>query len=462
MEKTLEKQKAQDQSFDVLFSSFITLCYLYQDGKSLETKFEAANKGQDLGFLEDSVKFAPIIDAIKREDYTGFKVSQISTFRSLESKGYVPYSKVSRMNREHLILTTKRPTESNDDDYSDSSEIQAKKRGRGAKNSKSKVGKKQIVKPKKMNAYDTHWWNHFDQLVEYHRQHKTYNVPLNETVIVDKETMHLGKWLEGEREKVQNYLLCEEYEKYSLLTECMVGGLWTLEPSTANQSSQQSSSSSSSTLRNSAPSPVTRTRSSSANDTSSSRASPAVLPAKPLFNQRKSAPSKAAAINHENIGITPPVAPAEPKNTMFPIRAQHKYGDDRSSSRNSNNSSRAEPKDDEMIVDDPSDDDSTYDEEIQICISKSNFPMGHNGHSDNQIILYEYNKGTGHYIGMGNVRSEKKSSKELKISKLYPKYPLRPFETPFEDRDPANLITIQVQQVLQGKIQLNKGNHFKQ
>jgi hypothetical protein len=362
----------QDDKFAVLFAKFHALCEEVKDGEKLQKKFLAANTLDETDFLNESIIFAPIIEMIRSEETGRLKPRQINTYLELKNKGYLPFIKktVNKSPRElSSPLTYKNSNkrslqnssndlnyeegDSNefpdshggkqqdfDDDYLPASSSNARKRGRRSPAApKPKTEKKPNFKrPKgKLSAFDSLWWDHFECLTGFYEKHNHYNIPIHQTVRkvspgYDDQILKLGDWLSNEKNKMQNYIICD-YNKYELFAECMTNGLWTSEEGTAAPNASTTITVNATSSSAPAPEPPLEQSSSLAQPSSESKFQKQTIPRRNLSNQA----SPRGMVTTNDVNNLPGVG-FFPRLTPVPF-AQRKSGSSTPKSKTSDDAS---------------------------------------------------------------------------------------------------------------------------
>jgi hypothetical protein len=261
-QETSGEVKTQRQS-QILFTQFVSLCQLYQDGGTLQGKLELSNDPID-DLYKDKIRFQEILTAIQREQSNFFTLKQQEELCLLEKDGYLPYSsrlglspkrKQSKPHEPEAIGIDNEAGE-NDSDFVPAERVlttRASKKKRkisrvSSSSSQSSSRKKRkhegsvVIPSANKKEDDSIWWKHFTLLVEYHSSHGNFQVPLSEIIRLEEENVFLGLWLSQEKRKLAEYFE-HDLERYNALSECLASDLLTIEE-TPDEPSQSSSSTS--------------------------------------------------------------------------------------------------------------------------------------------------------------------------------------------------------------------------
>lgn len=295
---TSSHSSLQSKNFSLFFRQFKNYCYLYGDGKKIEKKFQelsnhSLNDGDD--FKEDLNRFQPFFKMIQEDDLSSLNKSQKKEWSAMKSKGLLPQffsiatdeitpiqeetsfqegqeeekEEIKEANEIHeTVVESSSPsfhpplheTELNEKETTDeNSEYEEPKKSPQKRAKKRKSSQQTQEEPySRLNPYPMRkktakltkeeiWECYFAQLLYYKDLHKTYNVPIMETVFDDTgNEFKLGKWLQLEKEKMRKYVDSDP-EKYEQFANLMAQGLWT-ESAATEQTEQTSSSSSSSSF----------------------------------------------------------------------------------------------------------------------------------------------------------------------------------------------------------------------
>jgi hypothetical protein len=519
--ETSQQQKPatlKEVSFEVRFAKFVTLCNGLQDGKKVENRFNDANEGKDTVFMEDALLIDPIIQMIKKEDFSQLTSEQIEIIRKLESKGFLPYSK------NQTVPQSSSETNSN-------MESQLKPIIMRRKN-----------KRKQSTEYEEKWFKRFDQLVQYALDHENCDIPEDYQTNSgtdddhnnnDAENFKLGEWLQQERSKMENYFYYD-YEKYYLLHNVFFPGVEIEKPEDFERelrnknnttTAQTSSSSSSLPSRGGRGKVVTTTTRDKNSETSSVPESLSEPKRKLTANkapQRKSGgamtTTQSSSLPMKQKENLPPQTIAEPKESSTVsnhlknvTRRAEKHSYDKNHEETTEIDDKEEEyqeqeensDEDEIILEDgeveeeeeEEEEDDDYDDDVEIVVNKAskrnnktnstsnnatNTPgaekrrkLSHNADVSNQSLtsnnfcLYEYKRKGESFLGLGKkitpslqsngeVTSSSTAAEFFEFRIFFPLTAKNPLSSKFEELEKTN-IKIPRESIHQDSLAFNKG-----
>jgi hypothetical protein len=511
--ETSQQQKPatlKEVSFEVRFAKFVTLCNGLQDGKKVEIRFNDANEGKDTVFMEDALLIDPIIQMIKKEDYSRLTSEQVEIIRKLESKGFLPYSK-----------NQTGPQSSSD--ASNNMESQLKP-----------VIIRRRNKRKLSTEYEEKWFKRFDQLVQYALDHENCDIPedyqTNDTNKDDDhkgENFKLGEWLLQERSKMENYFYYD-YEKYYLLHNVFFPGVEIEKPedferelrnkSNTTTAAQTSSSSSSFPSRGGRGKiATTRDKNSETSSVQESLSEPKRKMTVNKAPQRKfggamTTTQSSSAMKPKEIIQPQPVAEPKESSTVPNHLKNTKRSEKHSNGKNDDGKSEIDDEDEEYIDEEEQneeiiledgdveeEDDEDYDDDVEIVVNKTSKrnskinhtithptatsgadkrrKLSHNSTtsavpqsqlpSSNHFCLYEYKRKGELFLGLGKKiistawgNGEETSSAPPQFFEFRVFFPLTaksPLTSKFEELENANPVKVPPESIHLDSLTLNKG-----
>jgi hypothetical protein len=519
--ETSQQQKPatlKEVSFEVRFAKFVTLCNGLQDGKKVEYRFNDANEGKDTVFMEDALLIDPIIQMIKKEDFSQLTSEQVEIIRKLESKGFLPYSK------NQTVLQSSSETNSN-------MESQLKPIIMRRKN-----------KRKLSTEYEEKWFKRFDQLVQYALDHENCDIPEDYQISKNSgndddhnnnndENFKLGEWFQQERSKMENYFYYD-YEKYYLLHNVFFPGVEIEKPEDFERlrnkdtttTAQTSSSSSSLPSRGGRGKVVTTTTRDKINETSSVQKSLSEPKRKLTANKAPQRKSGGAVTTTQSSSLPmkqkenmPPQARAEPKESSTVsshLKNVTKRAEKHSYEKNHEETSEIDDKEEEYPdqeensdeeeeiiledgeVEEEEEEDEDYDDDVEIVVNKvskrnnktnstsnnaantavtdKRRKLSHNPDASNQSLtsnnfcLYEYKRKGESFLGLGKkitpsppnngeITSSSNDAPEFFEFRIF--FPLtakNPLSSKFEELEKTN-VKIPRESIHQDSLAFNKG-----